>query len=44
MEKYIGQTLCVTEHSGRYNTYKLEGNDWIWDASNLEPPYEFVGY
>lgn len=44
MEKYIGQTLRVTEHSGRYDTYKLEGNDWIWHASNLEPPYEFVGF
>ena len=44
MEKYIGQTLRVTKHRGRHNTYNLEGNDWIWDASNLEPASEFVGF
>lgn len=44
MEKYIGQTLRITEHRGRHNTYNLEGNDWIWDASNLEPVSEFVGF
>lgn len=44
MEKYIGQLLRVTEHRRQYNTYSLEGNDWIWHANNLEPPYEFVGF
>lgn len=49
MDEYIGQTVRVTGHVDRTcyvdrNDYQLEGNTWVWDASNIEPPYEFVGF
>ena len=44
MDKYIGQTLRVKEHYRDYDSYRLEGNLWIWHADNLEPTSEFVGY
>lgn len=44
MGEYIGQTARVKSHVDRDNWYKLEGNDWVWCASNLEPAYEFIGY
>lgn len=50
MDEYIGQTARVTGHvdrvchMGRNDYYQLEGNTWVWDASNLKPVSEFVGY
>lgn len=50
MDEYIGQTARVTGHVdrvchvGRNDYYQLEGNTWVWDASNLKPVSEFVGY
>lgn len=44
MDKFIGQTLRITEHWTQYDSYKLEGNTWIWHANNLVPETEFVGY
>lgn len=44
MNKHIGQTARVKSHVNRDDWYKLEGNDWVWYASNLKPVSEFVGY
>lgn len=44
MGEYIGQTARVKSHVHRDNWYKLEGNDWVWYASNLKPVSEFVGF
>ena len=44
MDKYIGQTLRVKEHYSDFDSYRLEGNCWIWHAVNLKPVSEFVGY
>ena len=44
MDQYIGQTTRVVGHTNRKDCYRLEGNDWIWHASNLEPASEFIGY
>lgn len=44
MNKYIGQTFRITEHWTQYDSYKLEGNTWIWHADNLAPETEFVGF
>lgn len=44
MNTYIGQTLRVKEHYRDYDSYRLEGNCWIWHAVNLKPVSEFVGF
>lgn len=50
MDEYIGQTVHVRGHVDRTcyvdrnDYYQLEGNTWVWDASNIEPTNEFVGY
>lgn len=44
MNTYIGQTLRVKEHYSDFDSYRLEGNCWIWHAVNLKPVSEFVGF
>lgn len=44
MNTYIGQTLRVKEHYSDFDSYRLEGNCWIWHAVNLKPISEFVGF
>lgn len=44
MDEYIGQTLRVKEHYRDFDSYRLEGNIWIWHANNLVPETEFVGF